>query len=217
MAAASPCATPPAGVPASSRRECGACATRAKSRAVFRLCARRTGTTSASGGASSMPRRRGGSAAARRARRGADLAASMPGGGAVKPRTGDGAPRKVQRVRPQRKARRVPRRNGCSPKAAPRRLDWRPPPGLADNGMRHFHGAWRRRCGRTVSDRQHAQANATRSALPQKLTGYFDGVIRVRVNIVAAQRSQESEVGIQKLNVKALQNVLQPRSSDSPN
>jgi len=120
-----------------------------------------------------MPRRRGGSAAARRARRGADLAASMPEGGAVKPRT--------------------------------------------DDGMRHFHGAWRRRCGRTVSDRRHAQANATRSALPQKLTGYFDGVIRVRVNIVAAQRSQESEVGIQKLNVKALQNVLQPRSSDSPN
>ena len=28
MAAASPCATPPAGIPASSRRECGACATR---------------------------------------------------------------------------------------------------------------------------------------------------------------------------------------------
>ena len=74
-------------------------------------------------------------------RRGADLAASMPEGGAVKPRTGDGALKKVQRVRPQRKARRVPRRNGCSPKAAPRRLDWRPPPGLADNGMRHFHGA----------------------------------------------------------------------------
>jgi len=77
----------------------------------------------------------------RRMRRGADLAASMPAGGAVKPRTGDGALQKVQRVRPQRKARRVPRRNGCSPKAAPRRLDWRPPPGLADNGMRHFHGA----------------------------------------------------------------------------
>ena len=74
-------------------------------------------------------------------RRGADLAASMPEGGAVKPRTGDGALKKVQRVRPQRKARRVPRRNGCSPKAAPRRLDWRPLPGLADNGMRHFHGA----------------------------------------------------------------------------
>ena len=74
-------------------------------------------------------------------RRVADLAASMPEGGAVKPRTGDGALKKVQRVRPQRKARRVPRRNGCSPKAAPRRLDWRPPPGHADDGMRHFHGA----------------------------------------------------------------------------
>ena len=48
----------------------------------------------------------------RRMRRGADLAASMPEGGAVKPRTGDGALKKVQRVRPQRKARRVPRRNG---------------------------------------------------------------------------------------------------------
>ena len=77
----------------------------------------------------------------RRMRRGADLAASMPEGGAVKPRTGDGALKKVQRVRPQRKARRVPRRNGCRPKAAPRRLDWCPPPGLADTGMRHFHGA----------------------------------------------------------------------------
>ena len=42
-------------------------------------------------------------------------------------------------------------------------------------------------------------------------------MIGVRVNIVAAQRSQESEVRIQKLNGKALQNVLQPRSSDSPN
>lgn len=39
----------------------------------------------------------------------------------------------------------------------------------------------------------------------------------VRVNIVVAQRSQEPGVRIQKLNVKALQNVLQPRSSDSPN
>ena len=55
--------------------------------------------------------------------------------------TDDGALQKVQRVRPHRKARRVPRRNGCSPKAAPRRLDWRPPPGHADDGMRHFHGA----------------------------------------------------------------------------
>ena len=70
MAAASPCATPPAGIPASSRRECGAPDARAEPRAVFRPCARRTGTTSASGGASSMPRRRGGSAAVRRARRG---------------------------------------------------------------------------------------------------------------------------------------------------
>ena len=57
MAAASPCATPPAGIPASSRRECGATDTRAEPRAVFRPCARRTGTTPASGGASSMPRR----------------------------------------------------------------------------------------------------------------------------------------------------------------
>ena len=70
MAAASPCATPPAGVPASSRRDCDTCAIRAEARAVFRPCAGLTGTTSASGGASSMPRRRGGSAAVRRARRG---------------------------------------------------------------------------------------------------------------------------------------------------
>ena len=81
MAAASPCATPPAGVPASSRRECGTCATRAEARAVFRPCAGLTGTTSASGGASSMPRRRGGSAAVRRARRGGGS-----GSGGVPPR-----------------------------------------------------------------------------------------------------------------------------------
>ena len=81
MAAASPCATPPAGVPASSRRECGTCATRAEARAVFRPCAGLTGTTSAPGGASSMPRRRGGSAAGRRARRGGGS-----GSGGVPPR-----------------------------------------------------------------------------------------------------------------------------------
>ena len=81
MASASPRATPSAGVPASSRRECGACATRAEPRAVLRPRARLTGTTSAPGGASSMPRRRGGSAAARRARRGGGS-----GSGGVPPR-----------------------------------------------------------------------------------------------------------------------------------
>ena len=120
MAAASPCATPPAGVPASSRRECGTCAIRAEARAVFRPASRREAPADAS------RRGLGGEHAGRRSRQAAH---------------GRRRASQVQRVRPQRKARRVPRRNGCSPKAAPRRLDWRPLPGLADNGMRHFHGA----------------------------------------------------------------------------
>ena len=119
MASASPRATPSAGVPASSRRECGACATRAEPRAVLRPRARRTGMTSARRGASPMPRRRGGAAAARRAHPGGGsgtggLPPREPPGGtggcvaartwrravsegrAVKPRMGDGALRRCK-------------------------------------------------------------------------------------------------------------------------
>ena len=122
MASASPRATPSAGVPASSRRECGACATRAESRAVFRPCARRTGTTSASGGASSMPRRRGGSAAARRARRGGGSGSGgapprePPGGagGCVAARTWRRACRKEEPSSRARATARFGRCKGCA-------------------------------------------------------------------------------------------------------
>ena len=122
MAAASPCATPPAGVPASSRRECGTCATRAEARAVFRPCAGLTGTTSASGGASSMPRRRGGSAAARRARRGGGSGSGgapprePPGGagGCVAARTWRRACRKEEPSSRARATARCRRCKGCA-------------------------------------------------------------------------------------------------------
>ena len=122
MAAASPCATPPAGIPASSRRESGACATRTKTRAVSRPCARRTGTTSASGGASSMTRRRGGSAAARRARRGGGSGSGgapprePPGGagGCVAARTWRRACRKEEPSSRARATVRFGRCKGCA-------------------------------------------------------------------------------------------------------
>ena len=122
MAAASSCATPPAGIPASSRRESGACATRAEPRAVFRPRARRTGTTSASGSASSMPRRRGGSAAVRRARRGGGSGSGgvpprePPGGtgGCVAARTWRRACRKEEPSSLARATARCERCKGCA-------------------------------------------------------------------------------------------------------
>ena len=97
----SPRATPPAGVPTSSRRECGACTTRAKPRAVLRPRARRTAMTSAQRGASPMPRRRGGAAAARRARPGGGS-----GSGGAPPREPPGGAGGCAAARTWRRARR---------------------------------------------------------------------------------------------------------------
>ena len=123
----------------------------------------------------------------RRMRRGADLAASMPEGGAVKPRTDDGALQKVQRVRLQRKARRVPRRNGWELETGNLKLGT----GGANSRthkLTHFPGV-RRRGMRTMgcaisTGRRGAAAGArfqvsstyrqmSRAPQPQKLTGYL--------------------------------------------
>ena len=206
MAAASPCATPPAGIPASSRRECGTCATRAEARAVFRPCAGLTGTTSASGGASSMPRRRGGSAAVRRARRGGGSGSGgvpprePPGGtgGCVAARTWRRAVSEGRAVKPRMGDGALRRCKGCA-----RSGRYAECPVEMDAARRPRPGGWtgvRRRGLRTMgcaisTGRRGAAAGArfqvssthrqmSRAPQPQKLTGYRTpslGSARLRV------------------------------------